>query len=431
MNNKNPKPLILLALVVLFSTSNLPRLNAQEMDYFLFGDMVYSEFIGTVLFHSSANQLAAPRILHNSSDKVILRFDDLQADFKNYHYTIIHCDANWEPSRIQKFEYVDGFQQDIVRNYSRSKNTVVPYTQYWLEFPTADMKPRISGNYILKVYLNGNPDDLVLTRRFMVYEQSIAIDGTARQSMLPRFSDTHQRVSFSLNLGRYQISNPERDIKVVVTQNGRWDNAKRNLKPRMVLGNELVFDHEYELLFEGGNVFRRFDTRSLRSGSEFVEDIIYDSRLWEVILRKDVNRSTQGFVLADHINGKFLVSNYDFANEHLEGEYAYVYFSLPAAEPFFKASVHIIGALTDWAPSEYNRLTYNHREKKYQTGLLLKQGYYNYQYAVLAEGSTQATVEPIEGNHSVARNEYNIFIYHRKPGEYYDRLVGLRQLTTP
>ncbi len=431
MNRKNPTPIIFLILILALAPGSLPKANAQEINYLLYGDMIYSDNIGTVLFHPSGNQLAAPRILHNSNDKLTLRFDDFQADFKNYHYTIIHCDASWEPSRIQKFEYIDGFQHDIIRNYSRSINTVVPYTHYWIEFPTADMKPRISGNYILKVYLNGNPDDLVFTRRFMVFEQNVAITGTARQSMLPRFSNTHQQVSFTVNLGRYQISNPEREMKVVVTQNGRWDNAKRNVKPRMVLGTEMAFDHEHELLFEGGNVFRRFDIRSLRSGSEFVQDIIYDSRLWEVILRDDVNRSTQGYVLADHINGRFLISNFDFANEHLEGDYAYVYFSLPAPVPFSGASVHIIGALTDWALTEFNMLTYNSRENKYQIGLFLKQGYYNYQYAVLTEGSTQASVEPVEGNHSVARNEYNIYIYHRRPGEFYDRLVGVRQLTTP
>jgi hypothetical protein len=293
------------------------------------------------------------------------------------------------------------------------------------------MKPRITGNYILKVYLNGNPNDIVFTRRFMIFEQNVIIDGVARQSLLPKFYDTHQQVSFKVNLGRYQISNPEREMKVVITQNGRWDNAISNIKPRMVLGSELVFDHEYELLFDGGNVFRRFDIRSLRSGSEFVADVVYNSRYWEVFLRNDVIRATQGYVHAEHINGRFLIKNYDQTDDHLESDYAWVYFNLPFFEPLTNASIHIIGALTDWAPTEYNKLTYNFRENAYQASLLLKQGYYNYQYAVLKDGNNHASVELIEGNHSVARNEYNIFIYHRKPGELYDRLVGVSQLSTP
>ena len=422
---------VVCSFVFLLGSSFFAKANANEFDYFLHGDMIYTDNIGTVLFHPSANQLASPRILHNSTDRLTLRFDDFDADFKNYFYTIIHCDANWEPSQIQKFEYIDGFHEDIIRTYARSINTVVQYTQYSLEFPTAEMRPRISGNYIFKVYLNGNPNDLVFTRRFMVFEQNVMIDGTARQSFLPRYFDTHQQVSFTINLGRYQISNPERDMKVVVTQNGRWDNAKRNVRPRMVLGNELVFDHEHELLFEGGNVFRRFDIRSLRSGSEFVADIFSTSRYWEVLLRNDINRSTQGFVLADHINGRFLIKNFDKPDDHLEGDYAWVYFSLPFFEPIPNASIHIIGALTDWAPTEFNKLSYNFRENKYQASLFLKQGYYNYQYAVVRDGETQASVQPVEGNHSVARNEYNIFVYHKRPGEFYDRLVGISQISTP
>jgi len=430
MDLKKPTFSLFCFFAFLFSSGFDANAQMSESDFFLHGDMVYSDDIGTVLFHPTGNELASPRLLHNSTDRLILRFDDLDADFKNYFFTIIHCDAYWQPSNIQKFEYIDGFHEEVIRNFSRSINTVVPFTQYLLTFPTPDMRPRISGNYILKVYLNGNPDDVVFTRRFMVFEQNVGIDAIARQSFLPRFSDTHQQVTFTLNLGRHQVSNPERELRIVVTQNGRWDNAIKNPRPRIILGNELVFDNENELLFEGGNVFRRFDIRSLRAGSEFVDNVVRSPTFWEVFLRNDVNRSTQGFVHSDHINGRFMVKTFDNPDDHLEGDYAWVYFSLPFHEPIPNATVHIIGALTDWTPTEYNRMTYNYRENKYQASLFLKQGFYNYHFAVLKDGETRATVQPVEGTHSVAHNEYSIFVYHRRPGERFDRLVGIRQLST-
>ncbi len=402
----------------------------REGNFFLHGDYIYSNNIRTVLLFRKGWEMAPAQIRFNSDEKLFLRFDDLDADFKNYNYTIIHCDAYWKPSPLQEFEYIDGFYEDQIRDYAHSVNTVVPYTQYSLEFPTANLRPRLSGNYILKVYLNGNPDNVVFTRRFMIYEQQVVIEGNVMQANLVMFRETHQQLGFSINTLNYSISNPHRDLKLVITQNGRWDNAIVGIQPRIIQGSRFIFDYERELLFEGGNEFRRFDTRSLRYVTERVADISSTHRHWEVFLIPDEVRASRRYTSDSDINGRFSIKTNDARDDMLETDYAWVHFSLAMPEPVNNASVHLLGALTDWAMTPENELTYNQRLRKYEINLLLKQGLYNYLFAIKNKGNTQARLADIEGSHSETENEYTIFVYHRRPGDIYDRLVGLRHLNS-
>jgi hypothetical protein len=410
--------------------SNYQNQNKDIKDFFLYGDYVYSNNIQTILFYKKGWDLSPPQIRFNSDEKLVLRFDDLDADYKNYYYTIIHCDAYWNPTPLQEFEYIDGFYEDMIRDYSRSINTVAPYTQYFIELPSGNLRPRLSGNYILKVYLNGNPDHVVFTRRFMIFEQNVGVEGSVRQANLVMYRDTHQQLSFSINTLNYYISNPNQDLKLVITQNGRWDNAIIGIQPRMIQGNRFVYDHERELLFEGGNEFRRFDTRSLRYPSERLADISSSTRHWEVFLLPDQNRAHRRYTSDNDINGRFSIKTEDARDDMLESDYAWVYFSLPMDAPVDNATVHILGALTDWTMTRNNELIYNYRMRKYETSLILKQGYYNYQYAVLENGVTAASLAAIEGSHSETENDYTIFVYHRQPGTLYDRLIGIRHFNS-
>ncbi len=400
-------------------------------DYFLYGDYVYKNNIGTVLFKQEGFTLSNPLIRMHSGDRLILRFDDLDADYKYYTYTILHCDAYWQPSDLRNFEYIDGFYEDEVRDYRRSSATRVPYTHYWLTIPNNNMRPTKSGNYILKVFLDGDPDRLVLTRRFSVFEQRVTVHGHVEQANLVRYRDFMQQLTFSLQSGSYRISNPYRELKVVITQNGRWDNAITGLEPRIISGDELIYDHEEASLFEGGNEFRRFDIRSLRYLSERVHDIQSSRRHWDVYLAADKLRSYARYVTDEDINGRFQIITYDGRDDMLEGDYAWVHFHLPMpGGPLERGHLYVMGALTDWHFSEENKMNYNYGEQAYELSLLLKQGYYNYQYAFIEEEGQVADIGFVEGNHSVTENDYIIYVYHRQPGDLYDRLVGVGHLNS-
>lgn len=399
-------------------------------DFFLYGDFIHKNNIRTVLFNKKGWDMAPAVLMLHSGESLELRFDDLDADFKNYHYTIIHCQADWTPSPLNPYEYIDGFYEDIINDYARSFNTRVLYSHYYLTFPNNNMRPVLSGNYILKVFLNGDQDDVAFTRRFMVVEQLVHIQADVNMANLIMHRDTRQQINFSVETAGYHISNPHQQLQVVITQNGRWDNAITQLPPRGIQGTRLIYDYEEETLFEGGNEFRRFDTRNLRFLTERVADIQSSARHWDVFLLPDQPRTFRQYSTDGDINGRYSVSSQDSRDNMLESDYAWVHFSFPMNTPMATGGIYVMGELTNWHFHQENKMSYNYPEKKYELSLLLKQGYYNYMYAFLEENGQVADLSRFEGSHSIAENDYSIFVYHRQPGTLYDRLVGVTHLNT-
>jgi hypothetical protein len=282
----------------------------------------------------------------------------------------------------------------------------------------------------LKVFVDGNEDRIAFTRRFMVFEQNVAIEAGVKQATDLNFRATHQEIDFIITITRLAIPNPYRDMKVVITQNGRWDNAITALQPRMVRGNQFIFDYEQGNLFPGGNEFRNFDIKSLRYRSLNVENIstLRDSR--SVSLMPDRNRRFMRYTTRGDINGRFLIKTDDYQDDVLEADYALVHFYLPHDTPVVDGSVYVVGEMTDWNATSYNRMTYNYRERRYELSLMLKQGFYDYKYAFLPDNSDVLDLTTFEGSHSVTENDYTIYIYYRRQGEVYDSLIGIHHVNS-
>jgi hypothetical protein len=410
--------------------SQPPVRDYYEKNYLRYGDFVYHNNIKSVLFNRQGWELSAPIIEFNSGETLILQFDDLDADYKNYTYTIIHCDALWQPTNLMQFEFIDGFYEDRIEHYAFSRNTRTGFTNYWLEFPNRNMRPKISGNYILKVFVDGNENQVAFTRRFMVFEQNVIVEATVNQATDLNFRATHQEIDFIITTSRLAIANPYRDMKVVITQNGRWDNAITGLQPRMVRGNQFVFDYEQGNLFAGGNEFRNFDIKSLRYRTLNVDNITTVRNSWAVQLMTDRNRQFMRYTSRGDINGRFLIKTDDYQDNVLEADYALVHFYLPYDAPIVDGTVYVFGELTQWATTDFNRMTYNYRDRRYELSLMLKQGFYDYKYAFVKDGQDLADVTVFEGSHSVTENDYTIYVYFRRQGEVYDSLVGIHHINT-
>jgi hypothetical protein len=415
--------------------SKAPDIQPPDNDFYedgflRFGDFVYQNNIKSILFSRKGWEFSSPIIELNTSETLILMFDDLDGDFKNYAYTIIHCDALWQPSEMMDYEYIEGFPEDRITEYAFSRNTRVSFTNYYLEFPNSNMQPKLSGNYILKVFIEGNPDEVVFTRRFMVFSQDITIEASVKQATNLNHRASMQEIDFTVNTSKYNISNPYRDLKVLITQNGRWDNAIYGLQPRLVQGNMLIYDYEDGNLFMGGNEFRNFDTKSIRYRSLNIESINSVSNGWEVTLLQDRSRQFLVYTSQGDINGKFLIKTDDYQDDVLEADYTWVNFSLAKDKPLVNGNVYIMGELTDWNLSTENKMEYNYPAGQYEARILLKQGFYDYQFVFLEDGKDVADVSIFEGSHSITENEYAIYIYHRRPGEVYDSLIGIHHINS-
>ena len=399
-------------------------------DYLRNSDFVYKDNIKSVLLYKEGFEMAAPIVRLNSDDKLIFSFDDLDGDYQKYEYTLIHCDANWKDSDLMPNEYLESFQSDYIEDFQYSVNTIQDYTHYSHYIPNDVIRYRLSGNYILKVYTDGDPEDVVFTQRFFVFDPKVNL--IARVKAPGRVEDrrSKQEVVFSINAEGLSISDPFREIFVTVQQNGRWDNAITDLLPRSVSGNELLYDYDGINVFDGGSDFRYFDMKSLRYNSFRIQSIDYSPQTgYQVYLhpdkvkKKNVYESTQ-----ESMNGRFLIKTEDMDYSAFEGDYAMVHFFLPYDTPLIQGKLYLFGGLTYWQYLPENELVYDYEAGGFRASIFLKQGYYNYKFMLLPNDSRVGDVTFIEGNFFDTNNQYNFYVYYRRMGGRYDQLINVTSI---
>jgi len=404
-----------------------------KSNFLRYEDFVYDENIKTVLLHNTASQLTNPIIPLNSGEILKLTFDDFRIQPRDYYYSFIHCNANWTPSDLKNNEFIDGYFEDIIFDYHYSINTDIPYLNYQLTFPNEHVKFTKSGNYIIKVYEVGKENEPILTKRFMLYESLVSISIDTKRATSVEYQFSKQEVDFKIDHTGYQILDPFRSLNVVVMQNFRWDNAIYNLQPRFIKDNLLDFDYDQENNFDGNNEFREFDLKSIRYQTMNVERIQYNNekKINDVFLVFDDNRSYKKYYTRPDLNGNFLIKRNEGENSHVEADYVNVHFTLANVMPFADGNLYLFGKFTDWKFKEEFKMNYDSISSSYKNEVLLKQGYYNYVYCLLKDGSKNVgDISAVEGTHMLTENDYSILVYHRLPNQIYDRLIGFHTANT-
>jgi hypothetical protein len=395
----------------------------------LYEDHVYMKNIKTVQLYDSSFQLSSPIIQLGSKQQIKLSFDDLEGGLKTFNYTLIHCSSDWTPSDLQVAEYINGFPTDEITDHSTSLNTLQVYTHYNLVFPGDLMTITKSGNYVIEVYRDNNPNKLVLTRRFVVVDQKVTIDASIKPATVVMDRNYKQQINFTIDHSNYTIDNPFGDLKVIILQNGRLDNAISTLKPSFIKDGVLTYNYDEENVFTGGNEFRNFDLKTLHTQTEHVQKITIDSSKNIVYLMPDEQRTFKRYAYTQDINGRYLIKVQEASNSEREADYVYVHFFIPY-EIITDGSLYILGALSDWQLKNEFKMTFNPKRMGFEATIFLKQGYYNYEYIYLKDGQHVGDETYIEGMHYETENDYTIYVYHHAPGTSYDQLIGIRQLNS-
>lgn len=391
----------------------------------VFDDRVYDDKIKSILIHKAGFQLNPPIINLGNEDKIVVRFDDHATYTRNYAYTVEHCTHDWKSSDLIESEYIEGFYNNYINNFTNSFNTFYPYTHHNFSFPNRDLRLTLSGNYLLKVFHEGYPDSLIFTRRFMVQESLVAIPGKVVAPRHVPLRSEGQEIQFSIQHGSFSINNPYQDLHVKLLQNSQWDNAITDLKPVFIKNNELVYDYDKPATFMAGNEYRFID---LKSFTYTMENILKTERTphgYVVTMVPDEKRVFKRYLTLDDINGKFLIKNDDGFEDHTESDYAKVHFSLKMDQPLIGSDVYIYGGFNGFECNEHNLLQYDADLQSYRGTLLLKQGFYNYQYAVVEKHRGVPDITILEGSFVETENEYTILVYHRDISRNYDQLIGV------
>lgn len=392
-------------------------------------DSNWREDVKTVTLYKNGVEGERPVLVLGSEDRLLLRFDVLGAEVEGYRYKIQHCDSRWQVDELEPYEYMNGFEEGPINNYNSSFTTLTDYVNYYEYIPSQYSQFLISGNYVVTVTRQDEPDSVLLTRRFCVVEGSLKADVSVGVPYDNVSIFERREVDVALKENRdYRGSmlpptlNPAY-FRVVVQQNGRTDNM-RELPFGGYESGVLCYRYKNENVFEGGNTFRYFDISNIRTAMYNVVQIEEYGGEWYAMLRPLEDRSGKSFITEQTLNGGMKVNVWDRTNKQTEADYVYVNFMLPMRSPFMNGSVHVVGELTQWKLDEGSRMEYDPEMQAYRLRLMLKQGYYAYQLLFVPKGESHGLTETLEGNHYEMPNDYRVYVYYRGLNDRYDRLVA-------
>lgn len=391
-------------------------------------DHVYNPDIRTVKLFQQNNQQGIALLALNSGDQLELHFDDMCGYVKNYYYTYQLCNADWSPANdVNIFDYIKGFTQNRLSQYRVSAVTISKYVHYQALLPERNCLPAKSGNYLLKVFLDGDTSKLAFTKRLMVVDTKVVIGGVVQQPFDSEYLRTHQKVQFSVNTQQLNILSPQQ-VKAVVMQNNRWDDAVKGIQPSFIRGNVYEYNGERDCVFPAGKEYRWADLRSFRFLSDRVERIDKNLRPNEVFIKTDIERNDLRYIYFRDRNGWDEIATTESVNPWWQSDYANVHFTFAPNnnQPFAGKELYLLGEMTGNQIGDTSRMYYDAEKGVYTKSLLLKQGYYSYTYVTknLKNTSAKADATLTDGNFWETENEYTILFYYRSFSSRHDELVG-------
>lgn len=389
-------------------------------------DSIYMSNIKTVRMFNTGNQLSIPVINLNGGNWVELMFDDLDADVKNYYYTYQLCNSDWTPADLGQYDYLKGFTQERISDYRFSSIALTRYTHYQVVLPDGNMSPKRSGNYIIKVFLNGDTSQLVFTKRLMVLDSKATINARITQPFSPRLMQTHQKIQFIVETKGLDGVNVSQQVKVVILQNNRWDNAMVGLKPTFVRGTSLEYNSENTGVFPAGREWRWLDISDFQLQTDRVLTANYKKSSTDIFLRPDVPLASYPYVYYKDLNGMSSIEAIRGINPFWEGDYATVYFSFipPNGEEYTNKDIYLFGQLTDYCFTDSLKLIFNPAKRRYETHLFLKQGFYDYTY-IAVDKNNPSIYSELDGNFFETENLYTVLIYYKSFIGRVDELIGI------
>ncbi|UKM66278.1 DUF5103 domain-containing protein [Flavobacteriaceae bacterium GSB9] len=383
-------------------------------------ETVPPDYIKTINFKGDTPETQLPIL--KLGEYLVLEFDALNGNEDDFYYKIEHFNYDWTPSVLVRSEFMDGFDNQRIRDYENSYNTYQIYSHYKLTIPNSFTKAlKVSGNYLLSIY--DTSGELVFSRKFMIYEDKSNVGVSIKRSRDIQYIEEKQRVDIVITPRGMRLNNPKQTVKAMIIKNNNLHNVISNLKPQYTIGNQLIYKYDTETSFWGGNeyfFFENKDVRAANTGIQFIDlKDLYHNHLYTNIVR-----ANRPYTYNPDINGNYVILNIDAENPSIEADYVWVHFSLEGKEQLIGKNIHVYGNFNNYVIDESTKLEYDDTNNVFKKPILLKQGFYNYKYVVVnGDGSIDEGL--IDGNFYQTENNYKVLVYYRDLGARYDQIIGI------
>jgi hypothetical protein len=349
-------------------------------------------------------------------------FDDLYGTEANYFYTLTHCDYDWKPSQLAKQEYLNGFDDQRIQDYTNSLTTLQLYSHYRISFPNRLTQFRVSGNYMIKIL--DDDKNIVFTKKFILYEELVSVPMQIRRARNVTVVEKKHNVEFSIKSAVITFQSPLQNVKVMLLQNGKFDTAITNIKPQFTIGNDLIYRYDKETQFWAGNEFLFFENKNILAANNTIARIDTKGGLYNAYLYPSQARANSPYTFYPDINGNYVVKNIGRENSEIEADYAWIFFSLSAPSFYAKKSIYVNGMFNNFAIGEENKMEYNAEKGIYEKALLIKQGFINFQYVIADSNGKIDEENAIDGNFFQTEDNYFVLVYYKENNQRFDRIIG-------
>ncbi len=375
--------------------------------------------IKTITFvQNNQNSIA----LFGLNDSFEIQFDDLYGNEANYYYEIVHCNYDWKHSDLSKNEYLQGFDGIRIQEYTNSLNALQLYSHYKIGFPNKNTRLLVSGNYMIKIL---NEDrEVVFSRKFMIYEDLVSVPMQIKRARTLNEINYKQNLDFSIKSPNLLFQSPLQNVKVLLMQNGKLNEAITNIKPMYTIGNDLIYKYDSETQFWGGNEFLYFENKVIRAATNYIARVDANNGVYNTHLYTDNARTNKSYTYNPDANGNFVPLNANASNNAIEADYSWVFFTLSAPSFYEKKNIYINGMFNNYSISDEFKMDYNQEKGIYEKAIMIKQGFTNYQYVVADQNKKIDYENAIDGNFWQTENNYFAIIYYRENNQRYDRIIG-------
>lgn len=375
--------------------------------------------IKTVTFTQNTNNVIP---VFKLGEPFQLSFDDLFGTEEDYYYTIAQYNYNWTPTLLSKNEYLNGNDNQRIQDYENSFNTLQIYSHYRLNFPNNYTQITKSGNYLVSIFSSNK--EIIFTKKIIIYEELVDVPMQVKRARNVTDNKYKHNLEFSIKSNSILFQNPVQNVKIILLQNGKWDNAIVNIKPQYTIGNDLIFKYDKETQFFAGNEYLYFDNKEIRVATNTIAKVNSNTGLYNSHLYTDSARKYKSYSYYPDINGNFKIRNLTAQNNDIEADYSWIYFTLFAINAPASTNIYITGMFNNNTISPENKMDYNTNKGVFEKAILIKQGFTNYNYTILDSQNNISDKDPIDGNFYETENQYTAIVYYRQNGELYDRVIG-------
>ena len=377
--------------------------------------------IQSLQLHPTNNSDAPPVIVLNSGQQLLLSFDDMSEENRQFRIEVSHRSRQWEASPIAPSFYLDGFSYHYIQQSKQSLTENPTYRHISYTFPNDQLRPKVSGNYLLNVY-DRSGNDLLFSLPFFISENKGSVQSRVETIFAQREDGRSEAQLFSTYRYPDFVDFPQFDLSIRYIQNRFWGRSRAanslttigrgRLSGRLKRSHAFVADYE----------FKHLDLRDFDADSRQIIAFQPGFEPPNIILRRDI----QGFDTSPRF---FPNKTFGQPLSARNSRYAQVHFSLETAKHMSPdQNIYLVGGFNNWMIGKQNKMQFDEVDDLWKGEALIKQGEYAYKYvSVTSNGIDDLSLDQ---SFQSPQQEYLTFIYFKDPNRKFDRLLKVGKTIT-